>query len=244
MSRSLVGPDPAWEQIFSSREWGKYPPEHVVRFVARTFYRASRRSDVRLLEIGCGPGANVWFAAREGFSVSGIDGSASAIRGANERLSSEGLHADLRVGDFTSLPWADNTFDGVVENVSLYCNGSESIRAALAEVRRVLKPGGPFQASFFTTNTWGYGLGTLVEPDGFTDIVVGPLVGTGFCLFMSRERLMALFQDFASVSVERTSWTMENEKQLVEQFVITCRNPEKCPEGRLPKATGEFTDGR
>ena len=228
MSLSLaLGPDPAWEQIFSSREWGKYPPEHIVRFVARTFYRVPNHTDVRLLEIGCGPGANVWFMAREGFSVAGIDSSASAIRKAKERLSNEGLEADLRVGNFTALPWPDNTFDGVLENVSLCCNGSEAIRVALEEVRRVSKPGAPFQASFFTTATWGYRLGTPVEPDGFRDITEGPLVGTGFCLFLNKERLAEFFKDFVNLSVERISWTMENQKHLVEQFVINCRIQEK-----------------
>jgi ubiquinone/menaquinone biosynthesis C-methylase UbiE len=227
MLPAVVEPDPIWEQIFSSREWGKYPPEHVVRFVARTFYRVERRNDVRLLEIGCGPGANVWFMAREGFKVSGIDGSATAIRKAKERLSKEGLEADLQVGNFAFLPWPDNAFDGVLENVSLCCNGSDAIGAALSEVQRVLKPGAPFQASFFTTRTWGYGAGTTVETDGFEDITEGPLVGTGFCLFLTRERLEQFFRNFVDASIDRISWTMESEKHLVEQFVITCRNPEK-----------------
>jgi ubiquinone/menaquinone biosynthesis C-methylase UbiE len=225
MSQSLaVGPALIWEQIFSSREWGKYPPEHVVRFVARTFYRVPERSAVRLLEIGCGPGANVWFMAREGFSVSGIDCSQTAINKANDRLVREGLAADLRVGDNAALPWPDNTFDGALENVSLCCNGSTAVHAALSEVRRVLKPAAPFQASFFTTRTWGYGTGTLVEPDGFQDMTEGPLATTGFCLFLNRERLLEFFKDFAVVGVERISWTMENDKHLVEQFVIACRN--------------------
>lgn len=228
MAQTLaVGPDPAWEQIFSTREWGKYPPEHVVRFIARTFYRVPDRSRVRLLEIGCGPGANVWFMAREGFNVSGIDCSPTAISKASQRLENEGLSADLRVGDNAALPWPDNTFDGALENVSLCCNGSDSIRAALAEVRRVLKPSAPFQASFFTTRTWGYGTGTPVERDGFRDVTEGPLVGTGFCLFLTRERLTEFFHDFAISSIERISWTMENEHRLVEQFVIACRNGEK-----------------
>ena len=217
--------DPVWEQIFRNREWGKYPPEHVVRFVARNFYRASDRKQVRLLEIGCGPGANVWFMAREGFTVSGIDGSATAIQQATDRLSREGLTADLRVGDYSTIPWPDSSFDGVVENVSLYCNRWVAVKRALSEIRRVLKPGAPFLSSFFTDRTWGYGLGTMVEPDGFTGITEGPIADSGFCLFLNRDRLIELFRDFADIAVERVSWTMQGEQRLVEQFVITCRKP-------------------
>ena len=217
--------DPVWEQIFSSREWGKYPPEHLVRFVARNFYRVPDRNEIRLLEVGCGPGANVWFMTREGFNVSGIDGSATAIKQASERLSGEGLKADLRVGDYSTIPWPDSSFDGVVENVSLYCNRWNAVKRALGEVRRVLKPGVPFLSSFFTDRTWGYGLGTMVEPDGFTDITEGPLAGAGFQLFLNHARLYELFRDFTDIAVERISWTMQGEQRLVEQFVITCRKP-------------------
>ena len=220
-----AGWDPVWEQIFSSREWGKYPPEHVVRFVACNFYRVAVRSRVQLLEVGCGPGANVWFMAREGFAVFGIDGSPTAIKQARERLSREGLAADLRVGDFATLPWADASFDGVVENVSLCCNRLAAVQHALREIRRVLKPGAPFQSSFFSDRTWGYGLGTEVEPDGFLNITEGPIAGKGFCLFLNHSRLYELFFDFADIAVERISWTMENERHLIEQFVITCRSP-------------------
>lgn len=217
--------DPAWEQIFRSKEWGKYPPEHVIRFVARNFYRAADRSQVRLLEIGCGPGANVWFMAREGFAVSGMDGSETAIRKASQRLASEGLAADLRVGDFNQLPWADASFDGVLENVSLYCNPWASIEQALHEVLRVLKPGGLFISSFFTDRTWGYGTGDMIEPDGFANLREGPLAGAGFCLFLNRDRVPQLFRNFTDLAVEQISWTAEGERRLIEQFVITTRKP-------------------
>ena len=194
-----------------------------MRFVARNFYRVPDRKQVRLLEVGCGPGANVWFMAREGFTVSGIDGSSTAIKQATDRLSREGITADLRIGDYSTIPWPDSSFDGVVENVSLYCNRWNAVQRALGEIRRVLKPGAPFLSSFFTDRTWGYGLGTMVEPDGFIDIPEGPIAGSGFCLFLNRDRLLELFRDFADVAVERVSWTMQGEQRLVEQFVITCR---------------------
>ncbi len=221
---NAAGPDPAWEQIFRSRQWGKYPPEHLVRFVAGNFYGAPNRGAVHLLEIGCGPGANVWFMAREGFTVSAIDGSPTAISLAGERLASEGLTADLRVGDFFSLPWPAASFDGVVENVSLYCNPWARIQTAVGEVRRVLKPGAPFLSSFFSDRTWGFGQGTEVEPDAFVDIHEGPMAGAGFSFFLNRRRLDELFGDFSDVVVERISRTVGNEQHLIEQFVITAES--------------------
>lgn len=215
--------DPIWEDIFRSKSWGKYPPEHVVRFIARAFSGARERGAIRLLEIGCGPGANVWFMAREGYSVCGIDGSATAIGRANERLASEGLKADLRVGDYAQLPWPDSTFDGVVENVSLYCNPAKAIDRALDEVQRVLRPSGLLLSSFFSDRTWGYGAGRMIERDGFLDLSEGPLAGAGFCLFLNRQRVPEVFHAFSELAVERICWTLNDERHLVEQLVITCR---------------------
>ncbi|HVE14009.1 MAG TPA: class I SAM-dependent methyltransferase, partial [Elusimicrobiota bacterium] len=88
--------DPAWDDVFRAQPWGKYPPEEVVRFVARNFYKAPDRGAVRLLEIGCGPGANLWYAAREGFAVFGIDGSEPALEAARRRFAAEGLAGEFR----------------------------------------------------------------------------------------------------------------------------------------------------
>jgi len=215
--------DPVWEKVFRSKEWGKYPPEHVIRFIARDFYGVSDRRAIRLLEIGCGPGANVWFMAREGFSVSGIDGSSTAIRCAKERLANEGLMADLRVGDFTELPWPDGIFDGIVDNVSLGHNPISGIERALSEVHRVLRPGAPVLSSFFSDKTWGYGEGEMTERDGFFNLRGGPLANRGFCLFLSRDRIPEVFHQFTDTNVERVSWTLGGERYLIEQLVVTCR---------------------
>ena len=215
--------DPVWEDIFRKKSWGRYPPEHVIRFVAHTFSAIEDRSKIRLLEIGCGPGANIWFMAREGFSVSGIDGSHTAIQHADQRLAEEGLRADLRVGDFSELPWPDASFDGVVENVSLYCNPMAGITRALDEICRVLRPGAPFLSSFFSDRTWGYGKGEMVEPDGFINLREGPLAHAGFCLFMNPKRVPEVFGHFAEVTVERISRTINQEQHLIEQLVICCR---------------------
>jgi ubiquinone/menaquinone biosynthesis C-methylase UbiE len=98
-------------------------------------------------------------------------------------LTDEGLAADLRIGDFTQLPWPDESFDGAVENVSLCANPWTGIQRALGELRRVLKPGAPFLSSFFSDQTWGYGQGEMVETDGFVNLPEGRLQAQGSAFF-------------------------------------------------------------
>jgi len=223
MSQVKKSWDPIWDQVFSSQEWGKYPPEHVVRFVARNWYQAPDRKTVRLLDLGCGPGACTWYMAREGFSVSAIDGSPTAIDRLVKRLAAENLQAETVVRSYEELPWSEATFDGVVDNVSLCCNRFAMCKQIVAEVARTLKPGGRFCSVNFTPRTWGYGLGDPVEPNGFTNVREGPIAGKGFCLLMNREQVDELYRDFSEINVELMSWTLGGTAHPVECWVVTCR---------------------
>jgi len=61
--------DPHWEQQIYGQgaHLNLYPFDVVVTFVFRNAPRDRPRSEVRIVEIGCGAGNNLWFAAREGF---------------------------------------------------------------------------------------------------------------------------------------------------------------------------------
>ena len=196
-----------------------------MRFVARNYYGAPDRRAVRLLDLGSGPGASSWFMAREGFAVSAIDGSPTAVARLRDRLASERLEVDARVGDIGELPWADGTFDAVIDNAVVYCNPFDACRRIVAEVDRVLKPGGRFLSANFTDRTWGYGRGRRVEPGGFDDITEGPLAGKGFSLLFGRAQIDELYAGFAERQIERLAWTLESETQLVELWVVTCQKP-------------------
>ena len=107
---------------------------------------------MKALELGCGPGANLWFLHREGFSVAGIDSSSTAIAIAGERLLSEnqGINdtaPDLRAGNFAALEWKDASFDLAVDIFAIYANTLTVMDSAISEIYRVLKPG-----AFFTPN--------------------------------------------------------------------------------------------
>lgn len=212
-----------WDEKFSSRPWGRYPPEDLVRFMGRNFRNADKEA-VRVLEVGCGPGANIWFLHREGFAVHGIDVSRSAIEIANKRLVVENAGmfcspADLRVGNFDALPWEDRQFDVVVDIFALYANLTNVISQTLDEIARVLKPGGLVYSKLWGTNTTGFGEGMELEPGTFDEIPRGPCANMGVSHFFTRDEIDALFaRHFRTIAINVIERSDVRVNQRIEEF--------------------------
>lgn len=94
-----------------------------------------------VLEIGCGGGYNQQLyddAAVTSFA--GLDPNGALLDAARARAAQKGWAADIRKGVAEDIPFADASFDTVVCTYTL-CSVDDQARA-LAEMRRVLKPGG------------------------------------------------------------------------------------------------------
>jgi SAM-dependent methyltransferase len=92
----------------------------------------------RILDAGCGSGPLFAALRDRGATVTGIDSSAGMVELARRRL---GAEADLRVADLADpLLFPDGTFDDVI--ASLVLHYLEDWGPTLAELRRVLTPGG------------------------------------------------------------------------------------------------------
>ncbi|EAK0492680.1 class I SAM-dependent methyltransferase, partial [Campylobacter upsaliensis] len=138
-----------WEQIFSKKEWGKYPSESVIRFIARNFYNAKDRNKISILELGLGTGANLWFCAREGFKVSGIEWSKTGVERFKTRLKDENLStqiAQLEIGDYLEKldNFKDESFDAWLDSYSLAYNDIEKTKQIIEKAVKKLKVGGKF----------------------------------------------------------------------------------------------------
>ncbi len=190
---SAVGP--IWEDIYSEgKALNRYPFDQVVSFIYRNYSRAKPRAETKILEIGCGAGNNLWFAAREGFTVAGVDGSPSAIEFARKRFAEEGLQGDLRVADFIHLPFADNSFDFVIDRAALTCSGTSAARKTIAEVRRVLIPDGKFFFNPYSDHHSSYVAGQPGQDDLTVNIHGGTLVDIGPLRFYGKRDLLDLFR--------------------------------------------------
>ena len=126
----------------------RYPNEELLRFMGRNYFGLSkdRRADTRVLEVGCGSGANLWMLAHEGFDAHGVDLSASGIGLCVQMLGQWKTQGKVKVGDMTALDYPTGYFDAVVDVFSAYCLDERGFSKFLNEVRRVLKPGGRFFA--------------------------------------------------------------------------------------------------
>jgi ubiquinone/menaquinone biosynthesis C-methylase UbiE len=218
--------DPVWEQIFTSREWGRYPQEDVVRFIARSFYAVPDRSAVRILEVGCGPGSGAsWFVAREGFTLCGIDGSETAIEKARRRFDAEGLRGEFVQGDIARLPWPEASFDAVLDVGCLGCNSEAETREIVREIHRVLKPDGRHFSFTMKAGSWGDGAGTRLDPTTLTGSSEGPYAGMGKVRFATEESLRRIYQDFVDLSLEYLVQSAASRTRDVVHWVVTCRKP-------------------
>ncbi|MDP1632952.1 MAG: class I SAM-dependent methyltransferase [Caulobacter sp.] len=101
------------------------------------------RAAGKVLELGIGGGANLQFYDPSKVeSVFGVDPSAELRARAMTAERPQGLNVDIQDGTAEALPFEDASFDCVVCTFTL-CS-VQSPAAALAEARRVLKPGGRF----------------------------------------------------------------------------------------------------
>jgi SAM-dependent methyltransferase len=88
----------------------------------------------RLLDVACGSGLAIELARLRGASCSGIDASPRLVAVARDR----NPECDIRVGDMNALPWDPASFDVVTSFRGVWGTTPD----AVAEIHRVLRPGG------------------------------------------------------------------------------------------------------
>jgi len=217
-----------WDNVHRDKEWGRYPPEELVRFMGRNYatIKKTNRDEISVLEIGCGAGANLIFLAGEGFKVTGLDGSGEALKRSTSRLKELGLSARLDQGDAMALPYDDESFDCVLDIECIYANTIGDSRRILREVHRVLRSGGSFfSKTFMAGATWEKtGRRMDGEPNTFLEIPDGPFNrGYGIIRLTDEEEIPDIYDQFAEISFDFVIRSDQNRTKEVREWLITCR---------------------
>jgi SAM-dependent methyltransferase len=153
-----------WNQAYADSSSARHerPPSRFGAHALR-FFPAS----ARVLELGCGRGADALRMARHGHTVLATDFAEPAI--SENRADYAGV-PNLEFGTLAidaPLPFAEASFDVVYAHLSLHYFRDRETREIFRDLRRILKPGGGLAFLCKSTDDPLYGKGDLIEPEMF-----------------------------------------------------------------------------
>ena len=140
----------------------------------------------RLVDVGCGTGTLAILAARlggPGARVSGIDPAPRQIARAKAKARRAGLDIDFRQGVIEDLPFDEASVDAVTSTLMMHHLPDDLKAKGLAEIGRILKPGGRVVTADFAPSehdhanstddqTEQVNLAELVAAAGFIDLEI------------------------------------------------------------------------
>ena len=112
------------------------------RWKRRLVDLAAVRAGSSALDVACGTGDIAFALAARGAHVIGLDLTPRMLELANAKPEAGGVRGRFLAGDMMALPFGDNRFDIVTTGYGI--RNVPVIAPAIAEVRRVLRPGGLF----------------------------------------------------------------------------------------------------
>jgi SAM-dependent methyltransferase len=190
----------------SAEAYDRYIGRYSPALAAALLEQAGIAPGLRVLDVGCGPGALAAQAARivGPAQVAAVDPSESFAAACRARLPG----ADVRVASGESLPFAEGTFDAVLSQ--LVVNFLTDAPGGVAEMRRVAKPGGAVAAC-----VWDYAgemrllrafwdAAVAVDPEG-----AGPHDEGHSMRYCNPEELEALWTEAGLADVEVTGVQVE-----------------------------------
>lgn len=154
--------DDTWRTEHGRAAWAAADP-----WVAATLPLLRERGAKRVLDLGCGPGRHAVYFARAGLESFGLDTRASGIEHAARSAQDAAVTLQLKQGSLRDLPYPDASFDYVLAFNVIYHGTEADVVRTLGEIRRVLRPGGLYQATMLSKRSVDYGRGEQVAPNTF-----------------------------------------------------------------------------
>ena len=221
--------DNKWDtEIYKNHaQVNRYPFDSVVSTVFRYFGSTKTRSDIKILELGCGTANNISFLAQEGFSAIGLDGSEHAIQLGRNLLKKKGLNAELICQDFTKLSnFEDESFDMVIDRGSITHNRRKDIETTISDVHRVLKDRGIFLSQIFSSKHSAVKYGKRLEDGTLHEFSGGFFAGHPMIFYFATDQdIIDLYESrFTMLSkLHNVSQEMLNEDDYRAMWNLVCQ---------------------
>ncbi len=201
-----------WDSIYQQgRMLNRYPYDSVVSFI----FKYGKKGQ-KVLELGCGAGANLWFAAREGFEIIGTDFSQASLDYARARFKQENLQGEFIHCAFPEVPVAENSIDLAVDRTALCCISIEALDKTLFNLKQALKPDAYFLTQSYTPKYSAY-----------HSPYEGTLKGVGSLSFLSQaeiEEVYGRYFNILSLQEVVSTQTLPHKELILSEWIITCTN--------------------
>jgi SAM-dependent methyltransferase len=174
---------------------------------------------MRVLDAGCGSGRNQVYLLRERYEIFALDANPNAVEHVRQlsRSLMTGLPAEnFHVVPIERMPFEDEFADVVICNSVLhFARDHEHFRRMLAELWRVLKPGGMLFCRL------GSNIGMDFEPLGGNRFVVGD--GSEWFL-VNEKMLLGLTEDMNGTLVDPLKTTVVQNSRCMTTWVVRKKN--------------------
>lgn len=215
--------DKIWNDIFKNNQWGRYPAEDLIRFSSKYLNIKKNKRKINIIELGCGPGGNLWYFAKNGFSINGIDGSKIAIKNANKYLDkmSPNWQGELEVADLTNYSFKKDSYDAVVDNEFSCCLDYKETKFLYEKLYHSLKNNGKIFLRTFAIGSYGYKSGKKISYNTFLPSVGNIKMGTQ--RFSSKRDINLILHKFEILSIEKIIRTINNSQDKIIEWIVVAK---------------------
>lgn len=189
-----------WEERYKENtHMSIWPWSDLVSYVMQ--YAIPSKKKLKVLELGCGAGANIPFFLSLKYQYYGIDGSPTIVKKLWKRFPN--LKKNIIMGDFIQNIPIQKKFDLIIDRAAVTCNSTKEIRKCIDNIYNKLKIEGKYIGiDWYSTASSEFEKGKVVDELSRKNYRNGPFANTGIVHFSNKEHIKELFKKFTISNLE------------------------------------------